>query len=369
MSAASNPGSPAFSALPDLASRALGGSVLWANDEFFAKKENLINPRPPTFTPATFTHRGQQYDGWETRRRRPDAPGVAGTEHDSAIIRLGAPGVIRGVVVDTAHFLGNYPPRCSVEAAWCDGYPSLASLAEAEWTTIVPPHPLSGGQLHYIPVDGPERRYNYVRLNMLPDGGIARLRVHGEPLPDPEFLDGLTVNLASLRDGARVTGCSDMYFGCADNMLMPGLARTMGEGWENARRRDSGNDWAEIALIGEGVIRVLELDTTHFKGNAPYEAKVSVARVDAGREPHIGYWSTLLPTTRLQPDTLHRFLIRQQMVPGADPAAATMSTASATATHVRLDIYPDGGIARFRALGTLTPPAHAALVRRWKQTG
>ena len=343
----------AFTALPDLASRALGGAVVWANDEFFAEKENLIDPRPPAFNPATFTHKGQQYDGWETRRRRPGTPGVAGTEHDSAIIRLGAPGLIRGAVVDTAHFLGNYPPHCSLEAARCDGYPSPKKLAAAEWTTIVPPFPLRGGREHHIAVDGARRRYSHVRLNMLPDGGIARLRVHGEPVPDPQFLDDLTVNLAALRDGARVTGCSDSYFGRADNMLMPGLARTMGEGWENARRRDDGNDWAEIALLGEGIIRVLELDTTHYKGNAPHKARISAASAPPGHAPRARDWSVLLPATKLQPDTPHRFL-----VPDAMPA-----------THLRLDIYPDGGVARLRALGTLTPDGYAQLAHRWEQTG
>ena len=377
--------SHAFTALPDLASRSLGGAVIWANDEFFAEKENLIDPRPPTFAPATFTSKGQRYDGWETRRRRPGAPGVAGTEHDSAIIRLGAPGVIHGVAVDTAHFIGNYPPRCSVEAVWCDGYPSPQQLDEAEWATIVPPYPLRGGRLHHIPVrtpiDGSERRYSHVRLNMLPDGGIARLRVHGVPLPDPDFLDGLTVNLAALVDGARITGCSDMHFSRADNMLMPGLARTMSEGWETERRRDSGNDWAEIALVGEGVIRVLELDTTHFKGNAPYEAKVSAARMDAGREPSSDDWFTLLPVTKLQPDTLHRFLIRNAeqdtglvtgmaVEPGNESAVeSAIDSGSGPATHLRLDVFPDGGIARIHALGALTPQAHAALARRWKMTG
>jgi allantoicase len=337
---------PAFTLLPDLSSRALGGAVLWANDEFFAEKENLINPWPPAFAPATFTARGQHYDGWETRRRR---PGAAPADHDSAIVRLGAPCVIRGIVVDTAHFLGNYPPHCSVEAAWCEGYPSPKKLARAAWTTIVPPYPLRGGQIHRIPVAGMERRYSHVRLNMLPDGGIARLRVHGEPVPDPGFLDGITVNLAALADGAKVTACSDMYFGRADNMLMPGLARSMGEGWENARRRDDGNDWAEVRLVGAGLVRVLELDTTHYKGNAPHKAKISAADRSTGP----GEWFTLLPATRLQPDTPHRFLI-----PDAAPA-----------THLRLDVYPDGGVARLRALGTLTPDGLAGLVRRWKQTG
>jgi allantoicase len=182
----------AFEQLPDLASRALGAAVVWANDEFFAAKENLINPGPPVFTPATFTHRGQEYDGWETRRRRPGAPGTAGTTHDSAVIRLGSPGIVRGVVVDTAFFRGNYPPHCSIEAAWCEGYPSPDELAAAAWTEIVPPHPLEGDTAHHIPVDAEDRRFSHVRLNMLPDGGIARLRVHGDPVPYPDIFDVMT---------------------------------------------------------------------------------------------------------------------------------------------------------------------------------
>ena len=346
------PGSPGFAALPDLASRALGGSVVWANDEFFASKENLIKPEPPVFRPRTFTSKGQQYDGWETRRRRPGAPGVSGTEHDSALIRLGAPGVIRGVVVDTSYFLGNYPPQCSVEAARLPGYPSPKKLLRARWDTVVPPSALRGGAVHCFPVDGPERRYSHVRLNMLPDGGIARLRVHALPVADPDYLDDLTVDLAALRDGARVVGCSDVFYSRADNMLMPGLAQSMAEGWENARRRDAGNDWVEVALVGEGVIRVLELDTTHYKGNAPHKARISAALAAPGESPGASDWFELLPPTKLRPDTPHRFL-----VPDATPA-----------THLRLDVYPDGGVARLRAWGTLTADGLAALVRRWKQT-
>jgi allantoicase len=346
------PQPPAFTALPDLASRAVGGSVVWANDAFFAEMENLINPYPPTFTPGTFTHKGQRYDGWETRRRRPGAPGVHGNDHDSAIIRLGMPGVIRGAVVDTAYFLGNYPPYCSLEAVWCDGYPSPKQLAKAEWQEIAAPHALTGGELHHLPVSA-ERRFTHVRLNMLPDGGIARLRIHGEPVPDPDFLEGMTVNLAALSDGARVIGCSDQFYGRPENLLMPGLARTMGEGWENARRRGAGNDWVEVALLGEGIVRVLELDTTHFKGNAPHKAAVSAARLAPDRAPTPDDWIDLLPATKLRPDTPHRFLV-------AD---------SPPVTHLRLDVYPDGGMARFRALGDLTPDAHDSLTQRWKRTG
>ena len=345
----------AFTGRPDLASRALGASVVWANDEFFAAKENLIDPAPPVFAPATFDRRGQVYDGWETRRRRGPRPDTAmGPDpgYDSAVVRLAGPGLVHGVVVDTAYFLGNFPPECSVHATWCEGHPGPEELAAASWTEIVAPRPLAGGTVHHIPVEPGRRRFSHVRLNMLPDGGIARFRVHGEPVPDPGLLGGLTADLAALREGARVLGCSDMFYGRPDRMLMPGNAANMGDGWENARRRDGGNDWVELALAAEGAVDVLDIDTSHFRGNAPDRAAVSGARMPPGAAPGAEDWFEILPRTRLQPDTPHRFRI-----PPAGPV-----------THLRLDVYPDGGVARFRAWGTLTAAGLDAVEQRWRET-
>ena len=97
-----------FRELPDLAVRSLGASVVYANDEAFAARENLITPGPSVHDPANFGPKGKIYDGWETRRRR--EPG-----HDEAIIRLGAPGMVHGVVIDTSWFSGNHPPEASVD--------------------------------------------------------------------------------------------------------------------------------------------------------------------------------------------------------------------------------------------------------------
>ena len=127
-----------FTTLTDLASRALGGSVSAANDELFAQRENLIKPDAPLFDPADFGHKGKVYDGWETRRRRDEGG------HDWAIVRLGAPGIVHGVVVDTAHFTGNYPPFVSVEAASIEGYPSIEDVQNAEWHAIVDNSPAAG---------------------------------------------------------------------------------------------------------------------------------------------------------------------------------------------------------------------------------
>jgi allantoicase len=320
--------------LPDLASRLLGGGVVYANDEFFAARDNLVEPRPPSFTPQTFGPKGQVYDGWETRRRR--EPG-----HDHAIVRLGVPGVVRGVVVDTAFFTGNFPPQASVEACGVEGYPSPDELAEADWVTLVPSSPLKGDTRNTFTVDTPTR-FTHVRLSIYPDGGVARLRVHGEAVPDPRFLRGGLVDLAAVDHGGVVLDCSDMFYGAPSNLLAPGRARNMGEGWETARRRDGENDWVHVRLAGPGVIRIAELDTTHFKGNAPAAASLHGLGAD-------GTWFEILSRTRLQPDTPHRFRI-----PELPPVS-----------EVRLDAYPDGGMARLRLHGELTEQALAGLTQRW----
>ncbi|MFI6295392.1 allantoicase [Nonomuraea sp. NPDC050790] len=314
---------PAFTRLPDLALRGYGGAVLAASDESFAEKEALVRPGRPAFQAETFGNKGQVYDGWETRRRR--APG-----HDWAIVRLGLPGTIRGLVIDTAWFKGNYPPHASVEACEVAGTPSPEELATAGWVEILPRVDLKGDAEHHFEVHD-ERRYTHVRLNMFPDGGIARLRVHGEVRPDLSIYEGLSLDLAALANGAVVTECSNEFYSAPHNAIAPGLARHQAEGWETARRRDEGHDWIVVRLAGRGVVRLAEIDTTNLLFNAPGSIALR------GRDGE-GDWFDLLPRTGLQPDTPHRFRLQ----------------AAAPVTHVRADIYPDGGLARIRLHGNLT---------------
>jgi allantoicase len=329
-----------FTALPDLASRALAGSVVYANDELFAERENLIRPEPATFSTGDFGHKGKIYDGWETRRRR--EPGS-----DHAIVRLGVAGIVRGVVVDTAWFRGNYPPFASVEASSIEGHPSPEELAGADWATLVPRSPIEGDTLNPFAVsDG--RRFTHVRLTIYPDGGVARFRVHGEPVPDPRFLDG-TFDLAALEHGGDVVECSNRFYSSPRNILLPGRARTMGEGWENARRRDGGNDHVTVRLAAPGRVQRVEVDTSYFVGNAAGWASLRGIDARSDQLSGAGAWVELLPRTRLQPDTRHFFRV-------AEPTLVT---------HVRLDVFPDGGLARLRVHGTVPPDARTATVRRW----
>jgi allantoicase len=313
--------------LPDLASRELGGGVVAANDELFAARENLIKAEPPVFQPHTFGPKGQIMDGWETRRRR--EPGS-----DHAIVRLGCPGIVRRVVVDTAFFTGNYPPEASVEGCGVEGYPSPEELASADWTPLVEPSLLAGDTSHEFPVDDP-RRFTHVRLSIYPDGGVARLRVFGEVVADPRWLPA-TFDRAALEPGARILDCSNSFYSTPNNLIKPGLARVMGEGWETARRRDDGNDWVSVQLACTGRPVLAEIDTTHIVGNAPGWASLT------------GDGATLLPRTRLQPDTRHRFALTGEQ-----------------ASQVRLDVFPDGGVGRLRLYGAPTDAGRAALLLRF----
>ncbi|WP_219416705.1 allantoicase [Pseudonocardia nigra] len=332
-----------FLSLPDLASRALGGGVPYANDELFAQRENLIKAGPAVFSTEDFGHKGKIYDGWETRRRR--EPG-----HDHAVVRLGAPGVVRGVVIDTAWFKGNYPPFASVEATSLESYPSPEELAAADWQTIVERSPLQGDAANPFPVAAGER-FTHVRLSIYPDGGVARFRVHGKVVPDPRVLPG-AFDLAALANGGRVVDCSDMFYSSPVNLILPGEARIMGEGWENARRRDDGNDFVTFALAAPGVIGVAELDTRHFVGNAPGWAALRGIDARTGSLDDPDAWVELLPRTRLQPDTPHRFRL----------------TADRPVTHVRMDVFPDGGLARVRLHGALSADDRRQLGLRWFNT-
>ncbi|MGW2666049.1 allantoicase [Nocardia tengchongensis] len=336
-----------FTALPDLAVRSNRAAVVAASDESFEERENLIHPWEPKFSPETFGTKGQEYDGWETRRRR-NEPG-----NDWAIIRLGMPGRIRGVVIDTAWFKGNYPPFASVQACRVSGYPTVAELDSADWVEVVEKSPLTGDAKHEFPVES-DGVFTHVRLTMFPDGGIARIRVHGDVVPDPALLIGLTVDLAALENGARTLACSNMFYSAPDNMLAPGLARNQSEGWETGRRRDDGNDWAVLALAAQGVPELIEIDTTNLVFNAPAEVRLRAidlpdgAPVPPADDPA---WFDLLPTTAVQPDTPHRIRL------GAESRRP--------ATHARVDIYPDGGIARLRILGSLTAAGEHTLTTRW----
>jgi allantoicase len=325
-----------FTDLIDLASERLGGAVVYANDEFFAPKESLLKPSAPVFREGEYTERGKWMDGWETRRRR--TPG-----HDWCIVRLGLPGVVRGLLVDTAYFKGNYPAQCSLDGCNVQDFRDLDQLLgdEVEWTEILPPTDLQGDSQNFIPVRGTEA-FTHLRFKIYPDGGVARLRVYGEVAADPARLRAAgEVDLAAAENGALVVASSDMFFGHRHNLIMPGRALSMSDGWETRRRRGEGNDWVVIKLCARGSVERIEVDTSHFKGNYPESCSLEAcdaAGLAVGEETVAALpWREVLPRVRLQAHTRHHF--------------ADAIKDAGHVTHVRLQIYPDGGVARLRVYG------------------
>ena len=327
----------------DLASRWLGGSVVAASDESFGDKENLLTPDAPVFDPGHYGNRGEIVDGWETRRRRDGG-------HDWAVVRLGTPGVITSVDVDTSFFTGNYPESCCVEACGCEGYPGPADLTSpaTRWVTIVPRSPLSGDEHNVFEASDPHR-FTHVRLSIFPDGGVARLRVPGHAVPDPRGLEALTIDLASQEYGGAVVASSDDFYTTATTLNRPGRARSMGEGWETRRRRDGGHDYVVFRLAFPGDIRRIVVDTAHFKYNASAEVALYGCVQDAVPPSDSTAWLPLLGRTRLQPDTRHEFA----------------SQCAEPIVMVRLDAIPDGGLSRVRLIGGVEAKARRAAGYRW----
>lgn len=358
---------PAFTHLIDLAAERFGGKVLWCTDDFFAEKENLIKPGKPIFIADKYTDRGKWMDGWESRRKRTEG-------HDIAVIQLGAVGTIKGFDVDTAHFLGNQPQACSIEACYApDG-----DWEKADWVEVLPRTILNPGSQHFVEaqlsVDGSsvartgarepvrptaqqpshEHLFTHIKLHIYPDGGVARLRVYGEVQRDwSRVKSSEVVDLAAAQNGALAIQCNDMFFSHMNNLIMPGRGVNMGDGWETKRNRTPNNrDWVIVRLAHKGVIQKALIDTCHFKGNYPdtfilegtsIEAPVpSTHGVDPKAESEAlksATWSTIIGRTKLQADFEHPF---EQEVRCSEPV-----------THVRLSIFPDGGVSRMRLWGNI----------------
>ena len=312
-----------FLDLVDLASERLGAAAIEANDEFFAPKDNLVKAEPPIWIEGKYTQRGKWVDGWETRRRR-----EAG--YDWCVVRLGVAGIIRGIDVETTYFRGNYPEACALDVG--DG---------SQWCEVLARTRLKG-DAHNVMGIASAPRATHVRLRIFPDGGVARLRVYGDVVTDWDRLRRRgDVDLAAVEHGGLVVGCSDMFFGSRHNLIMPGDATHMGDGWKTKRRRGPGHDWTVIRLGARGVIRRIVVDTRHFKGNAPGWCSVEGTAAAVGLESDATYgeadWREILPRTALQPHA------RQEFEDEVQPIG--------NITHARFNIFPDGGVGRLRLFG------------------
>ena len=344
MSDATTQSGAGFNGLVDLASALIGGKALATSDDFFAGMENLILPGRALFVPGKYTERGKWMDGWESRRKR-------GPGHDWCLLELGVPGSVLAFDIDTQHFVGNHPAFASIEGIAAPAGTPLPDLLGARFDELLSQAPLLPGSQNLF-VAKSAGVVSHLRLNIFPDGGVARFRAYGTVagvLRKAE-LDGVerahvppgSVNLAALENGALALACSDAHFGGMNNLLLPGRALNMGSGWETRRRRGPGSDWIVIQLAARGTPSVIELDTNHFKGNFPDRCAIDVIDAPGARPTGLiesNAWLELLGETKLHADTRH-FFARELL-------------SRSPATHLRLRIFPDGGVSRLRIWGSV----------------
>ncbi|MFC5077800.1 allantoicase [Vibrio thalassae] len=316
----------------NLADDKLGAQALYATDDFFADKSRLLRREAPEWKQDVYDDNGKWMDGWESRRKR-------GEGYDFCVVKLGLAGTIAGLDIDTSFFTGNYPPSASVDAIYS---PDADPTHSEGWEEILPSQSLEGDSHHLSAIDT-DKVYTHVRLNIYPDGGVARLRVYGTPVVDWNAIDELQqVDLAAVENGGRALVCSDEHFGNKSNILGPGRGENMGDGWETARRRTPGNDWVIVALGHAGNIGRVVVDTAHFKGNYPDSCSIQAAYVKGGTDDQVAtqslFWKELLPSQKLNAHDIHEFVSEVNEI--------------GPVTHVRLNIFPDGGISRLRLFGT-----------------
>ncbi len=307
--------------------------MLSCSDEFFASAQRMLQDAEPVFIVGKFDDHGKWMDGWETRRRRNGG-------HDHALIELGLPGTIKGLDINTSHFTGNFPPAASVQAASCAGEPD----AGTEWVELVAARSLQGNAHHFVEIDD-GRVWTHLRVNIFPDGGVARLRVYGQPAcdwdrRDPDALD----EVSALTSGGRVVAYSDAHFGTPTSVIQAGRGANMGDGWETRRRREPGYDWLILALGHPVVVEKIEIDTAHFKGNYPDRVSVQGALVaestDQSLVTQAMFWPELLGEQKTGMDKQHFY--EGAAIQPAGPVS-----------HVRVNMFPDGGISRVRIWGRL----------------
>lgn len=324
---------PDFAKKIDLAAEKLGGKVLYATDDFFAEKENLIKAGRGIFIADKYTDRGKWMDGWESRRKRTEG-------HDWCIVQLAAPGRITGFDIDTNFFLGNHPPHASIEAVLLEDVSPVKDWdKDVEWKEILPKSHLDAGSENFYASNSNEV-YSHIRLHIYPDGGVARLRVYGDVEKNWHTVNETeSIDLCYALNGGKAIACNDMFFSAMDNLIMPNRGANMGDGWETKRNRTPGNrDWVIIKLGYPGIIEKIVVDTCHFKGNYPERCSIEacVAKNDEDVLKDTLQWNTLLPEQKLSADHEHVYTAEISRMP---------------ATHVRLNIFPDGGISRLRLIG------------------
>ena len=314
----------------DLAQSRLGTKVVYKTDEFFAPAKRIINPWPPIFKKGVFDKHGKWMDGWETRRKR-------GKGHDYLILKLGKPGKIHKVDIDTSYFSGNQPRKVSLDA--CFSKKRLPNK-NSNWIKILKKKSTKPNSHNFFNIKN-KSIFTHVKLNIYPDGGVARIRIYGSMQIKKKFAKKI-INLTSVLNGATPIACNNEHFGRAENILAPGTGKNMGDGWETRRSRGKNFDWLILKCAAPGKINKIQIDTHHFKGNYPDKCSLQAAYLnhkisDKNIVHRSKKWKLLLNKAKLHAHKKHNFqnkLMKNKKI-----------------NYIRINIFPDGGISRIKAFG------------------
>jgi len=205
---------------------------------------------------------------------------------------------------------------------------------------------------------------NCVKLNIHPDGGIARFRVYGNVTPVHPKYPGELFDMAHVYAGGKVVFTSDQHFGVGSNLILPGRGKDMSDGWETKRsRQPSHKDWAIIKLGAAGHLSHVVIDTANFKGNFPQSCELYAVHSASEIPPHPESHpppSTCYPTSEngaptTKGDEWTLVLPQVQLGPHREHYFQLESAGKGAFTHVRLTVFPDGGVKRVRAFGSKVP--------------
>ncbi|RXK38566.1 allantoicase [Tremella mesenterica] len=335
----------------EISSSILGSRIIACSDDFFAPCDNLIKPSPSVSLKGQFGPNGALYDGWESRRHNP--------AYDWVIIRLPTSSHLHYVDIDTSHFNGNEAPFAAVYALRHEGSTERLSDEDKRWRELLTPTELGPDRRHIFQLgkEGEEEGWNILKVHMIPDGGMARFRAYGRPIPPALYssippLDTPPIDLLSALVSGRIISCSDAKFSPPQNLILPGRGHDMSDGWETRRSQVNRGkkEWVILQMAATGVIRWFEVDTAFHPGNYPKECMIEACLVEGKILPINTSWTTLVRRQPLGPHRQHFFDLERSI-----PSNAVFS-------HVRLSTYPDGGLKRLRAYGYPIAPSPPPLL-------
>ena len=316
--------------LIDLAQSRIGSRIVYKTDEFFAPAKRIINPWPPIYKEGVFDKHVKWMDGWETRRKR-----IKG--YDFLILKFGKPGLIKKIDVDTSYFSGNHHNQISLQA--CKSKKNKPDI-KTKWITIIKKSKTKANSHHFFNIKN-KNYFTHIKLNIFPDGGVARLRVFGS-IKIKNKTQNKIQNLTSIINGAVPIACNNEHFGRAENILAPGIGKNMGDGWETRRSRGNNFDWIIIKCSSPGKINKIQVDTHHFKGNYPDKCSLQAAYIPTKISGNnivkkSNKWPHILNKVKLYAHKKHNFKNKKMK--------------NKKINYIRINIFPDGGISRIRAFG------------------